>query len=150
MCIGVILLVYVWFEVMRIMMFTAILTHCTILGLSSNQLLQLLPFPFKDADGSHAMVMHIGRWAIIKTCISIELYAVCILAWIFTFQHSCTTPKANSCKPVYNCGSCKLTAKLFFSGFFSFGIEIWILSSNHWDSHLMFQLFFINCSSIQG
>ena len=53
----------VWYDVMVVMVFTAILTNCAILGFSSEQLMQWMPWLFtRDAsDGDQMMALGSGR-----------------------------------------------------------------------------------------
>jgi len=53
----------VWYDVMRVMVFVAILTNCVILGFSSEQLMQWLPslFARDSADGDQVMALGSGR-----------------------------------------------------------------------------------------
>lgn len=52
----------VWYDVMRVMVFGAILTNCAILGFSSEQLLQWMPWLFIRDEGDQAMALGSGRW----------------------------------------------------------------------------------------
>ena len=54
----------VWFKVMQGMVFVGILTNCAILGFSSEQLIQWMPYLFtkEDTGDSHVMAMGSGRW----------------------------------------------------------------------------------------
>ena len=50
-----------WFDVMRVMVFVAILTNCAILGFSSEQLMQWTPSLFsRDLSGGGDQVMAMG------------------------------------------------------------------------------------------
>jgi len=54
----------VWYKVMQVMVFVAIITNCAILGFSSEQLIQWLPYLFTKegtAGDSHIMAMGSGR-----------------------------------------------------------------------------------------
>ena len=51
----------VWFDVMQAMVMVAILTNCFILGFSSEQLMQWLPWLYsRDADSGGDQMMAVG------------------------------------------------------------------------------------------
>lgn len=51
----------VWFDVMQAMVMVAILTNCFILGFSSEQLMQWLPWLYsRDADSGNDQMMAVG------------------------------------------------------------------------------------------
>lgn len=53
----------VWFDVMQVMVFAAVLTNCFILGFSSEQLMQWTPWLYsrETGDGDQIMAMGSGR-----------------------------------------------------------------------------------------
>lgn len=74
----------VWYGVMQSMVFLAILTNCAILGFSSEQLIQWLPYLFtKDGvEDSHVMAMGSGRWVwsnvVGVTLAEVDLHIICL------------------------------------------------------------------------
>lgn len=59
----------VWFDVMQVMVFAAILTNCFILGFSSEQLMQWTPWLYsrEAADGDQIMAMGSGRCVMFRS-----------------------------------------------------------------------------------
>lgn len=74
----------VWFDVMRVMVFVAILTNCAILGFSSEQLMQWTPSLFSrdlSGGGDQVMAMGSGRY-VVGVVFGFEHLLLVIAVWL--------------------------------------------------------------------